>query len=403
MAGRAWRRTLALSAVVALLAAGCAEDTEGGGDGGSGQASGPIKIGAVLDLTGAGKSLADPEKVALEYLTKQVNDDGGIKGRKIELIVRDNGSDDARSRQIANELINQDKVDIILGATRTATSLPIADLADQRKVPMISLAAGISIIQTKDKKMRPYVFKSAQNDSVVVEKMVANMVAKGYKTMALYKDATAYGAATPALFREIGAAKGVKVVATEEFDPRGQTEYNSSLLRLKNARADVLVIWGIPPSAGTIQAAVKNLAITTPVMQSHGIGNKAFFDAAGAAANGMQAALGRIVVADQLPDSDPQKKTVQTFVADYKAASGGDAPSTFAGHAYDAFQLAVQAFEKVGTDKEKVRDALEEAELAGVSGQFKMSPDDHAGLGPDALVIVTAQDGAWRLEAEQPE
>lgn len=382
--------------VLVLAAAGCAESDDEGGSGG-----GDIKVGVVLDLTGVGKSLADPEKVTLEYLTKELNDDGGIDGRKIKLIVRDNGSDDARSRQLANELINQDKVDLLIGATRTATSLPIADLAEQRKVPTISLAAGKTIIEDPEKGKRQWVYKTAQNDSVVVEKMVAQMVAKGYKTMALFKDASAYGAPTPDLFKTIGEAKGLRTVAVEEFDPKA-TNFDAGLLKLRGSNPNVLVVWGIPPAAGTIMASAKKLQWPTPIMQSHGIGNQTFFDAAGDGANGMQAALGRLVVADQLPDDDPQKETLTKFVEGYKAASGGKNPSTFAGHAYDAFQLAVKAFQEEGTDKQKVRDYLETAELSGVSGQFKMSKDDHSGLTADALVIVDAQNKAWKYAAQPP-
>ena len=136
-------------------------------------------------------------------------------------------------------------------------------------------------------------------------------------------------------------------------------------------------------------------------MQSHGIGNQVFLDTAGDAAEGMVAPLGRLVVADQLPDDDPQKEIITTFIDDYTAEYGAG-PSTFSGHAYDAWQLAVDALSEEGTDPQAIRDHLESVtDFTGISGVFTMTPEDHAGLSKEALALVTVEDGRWQLVPDQ--
>jgi branched-chain amino acid transport system substrate-binding protein len=382
---------VALLASVTLVLAACAE--EGGtGGGGSGDQGGPIKIGAVLDITGAGATLGVPERKTLEMLVKQVNDAGGIDGRKVQLTIEDNQSTEDGAAKAMNKVVSQEQVDIVLGASRTGPSLAMRPIAESAKIPMISLAANIKIVEGSE-----WVFKTAQNDRVVLENIVDQSASKGWKTLGLIRDASAYGEGVEETLTELGAPKGIRVVRTEKFAPDA-TDFTAQMVNIRNAGADANLIWGIPPAAGLAQKAYRQLGISAPVIQSHGIGNKAFLDTAGSAANGILVPLGRLVVADQVPEGDPQKQVIQKFVTDYQAAHPGESPSTFAGHAYDGFQLAVKAFDEVGTDKEKVRDYFEGVRgFAGVTGVFAMSGQDHSGLDKTALAIVTVEGGAWKL------
>jgi branched-chain amino acid transport system substrate-binding protein len=376
-------------AVLALVAAGCAESESGGGAGGGGTASGPIKVGAVLDITGAGASLGVPERKTLEMLAKSVGDVGG---RKVELVVEDDQSTEDGAAKAINKLLTQDKVDIVLGASRTGPSLAMRPVAESAKIPMISLAANKKIVDGAR-----YVFKSAQNDSVVIENIIALAKQRGWKKLALARDASGFGEGVQETIDAQGKADGITVVATEKFAPDA-TDFTAQMVNIRNARADANIIWGIPPAAALAQKAYKQLGIAAPVIQSHGIGNSVFLQTAGSSADGLIAPLGRLVVADQLPESDPQKKVITDFVAQYKAAYPGEAPSTFAGHAYDAWTLAMEAFKAVGTDKEKVRDWLEGAkDVVGISGVFTMSPQDHSGLTRDALVLTTVKNEQFTL------
>jgi branched-chain amino acid transport system substrate-binding protein len=383
-------RRIAVAAAMATLmvmAGGCAEKDSADS---TGTSSGPIKIGAVLDITGAGASLGVPERKALELLTKQLNDGGGINGRQVELTIEDNQSTEDGAAKAMNGMVSK-KVDIVLGASRTGPSLAMRAIAESAKTPMISLAANAAIVDDST-----WVFKTAQNDSVVLENIVEFAKSKGWKKIGLVRDSSGFGEGVAETITELGKSDGISVVRTEKFAPDA-TEFTAQMINIRNAKADMNLIWGIPPAAALAQKAYRQLGITTPLMQSHGIGNQVFLDTAGSAGDGLVAPLGRLVVAEQLPDGDPQKAVLTKFLADYQNAYN-ERPSTFAGHAHDAFQLAVDAFKAVGTDKQKVRDHLEQVKgFVGISGVFDMTAEDHSGLGKDDLVLVTVSGGKWQL------
>ena len=388
-------RIAALLAAVALALTGCAESDDGGDDGGgAGADSGPIKIGAVLDITGAGASLGVPDRQTLELLSEQLEAEGGIDGRPVELLIEDNQSTEDGAAKAMSKLVDQEQVDIVLGASRTGPSLAMRPTAESSQTPMISLAANQAIVDGSE-----WVFKTAQNDRVVIERMIGYMEQQGYRTIGLARDASGFGEGVQEMFDEIGKEAGISVVVTEKFAPDA-TDFTAQMVNLRNAAADVNVIWGIPPAAGLAQKAYRQLGIATPVMQSHGIGNQVFLDTAGSSADGLVAPLGRLVVAEQLPEDDPQKEVIETFIADYTEKFGAG-PSTFSGHAYDAWMLAVDALKAVGTDPQAIRDHLEQVEdFVGISGVFTMTPDDHSGLSAEALKLVTVEGGEWKLLPE---
>jgi branched-chain amino acid transport system substrate-binding protein len=202
------------------------------------------------------------------------------------------------------------------------------------------------------------------------------------------------------IFREVSG--NPDIVAVEERFATDATDFTAQMVNLRGAGADVNVIWGIPPAAATATQAYRDLGIEAPLLHSHGIGNPVFLEIAGEAAEGVVFPIGRILVADELPDDDPQREVIQQFVDDY-VAEFDSPPSTFAGHAWDAFNLAVDAFREVGTDPQAVRDHLETAELVGISGVYQMTPEDHSGLSKDALIFAEISGGDWNLADEQPE
>lgn len=384
----------ALLIVLTLTVAGCAESEPAPGGGGESE-EGPIKVGAILDITGVGASLGIPERQTLELLAEQVADEGGIDGREVELIIEDNQSTEDGAARAMNTLVSQEQVDIILGASRTGPSLAMRPTAESSKLPMISLAANQAIVDGSE-----WVFKTAQNDRVVIERMIGYMEEQGYTTIGLARDASAFGEGVQEMMDEIGADAGISVVATEKFAPDA-TDFTAQMVNIRDAGADVNVIWGIPPAAALAQQAYTQLGITTPVMQSHGIGNQVFLDTAAESADGLVAPLGRLVVAEQLPDDDPQKEIITQFIADYEEKYD-EGPSTFSGHAYDAWVLAMDAFREVGTDKQAVRDHLEQVEeFVGISGTFTMTAEDHSGLSKEALVLVTVENSEWKLLPDQ--
>lgn len=383
----------------ALVLAGCAEDSaDPGASGGSGPAApetGPIKIGAVLDITGAGANLGVPERDTIALLAEQLNAKGGVKGRQVQLTILDDQSTEDGASKAVSRLLNEEKVSVVLGASRTGPSLAMRPLAEAAKVPMISLAANQRIVDGSS-----WVFKTAQNDRVVAENLAAYMAQKGWKKVGLARDSSAFGEGVKELIDEAGQAQGISVVTEQKFAPDA-TEFTAQMVSLRNAAADVNVIWGIPPAAAVATKAYRQLGITTPLMHSHGIGTRAFLQTAGADANGVVFPIGRLLVAGQLPETSKQKPVITGFIRDYTARYGSP-PSTFAGHAYDGFSLAVDAFTAVGTDPAKVRDHLENRkDFAGISGIFNFSKTDHSGLSREALVMVEVKNDDWSLASTQ--
>jgi branched-chain amino acid transport system substrate-binding protein len=198
------------------------------------------------------------------------------------------------------------------------------------------------------------------------------------------------------MLAEIGKPAGIEVVAVEKFAPDA-TDFTAQMVNIRKADPDATLIWGIPPAASLAQVSYERIGPKVPVYQSHGIGNQVFLDTAKGSADGLRAALGRMLVADQLPADDPQKEVVTKFISDYKAKYNQN-PSTFAGHAYDGFMIAIESLKKAGTDPNKLRDAIEQtSDWPGISGVFTMTPEDHSGLTKDALMMVTVDSGQWKV------
>ena len=391
---RAW--SLLTATALVLVTAGCAEEDPSDDSAGvSGEAAaaeeGPIKMGVVLDITGAGASLGVAERETIEMLADRVNEDGGIDGRELEFIIEDNQTTEDGAAKATSKLLSSDGVHILVGASRTGPSLAMRPLAEEAEIPMISLAANQAIVDGSE-----WVFKTAQNDRVVLERMVDDMSANGYTKVAVARDASGFGEGIPEMLTEIGEDAGIEVVAVEKFAPDA-TDFTAQMVNIRNSEPDAVLLWGIPPAAALAQKAYEQLGLGKPVYQSHGIGNQAFLDAAGESADGLRAALGRMLIADQLPEDDPQKEVVTTFIADYEETYG-KGPSTFAGHAYDGFMIAVNSIDEVGTDPDALRDEIESTtDWPGVSGVFTMTPEDHSGLTKEALMIVTVEDGQWKV------
>ncbi|MBC7441556.1 MAG: ABC transporter substrate-binding protein [Ramlibacter sp.] len=380
-----------IAVVTALALAGCSTSNLGGtAKADPAAAAGPIKIGAVLDVTGVGASLGVPEQNTLTMLAKQLNADGGIDGRDVELTIVDDQSTEDGAAKATSKLIESDKVDLIIGASRTGPSLAMRPIAEAAKIPMISVAANIAIVKDSQ-----WVFKTAQNDVVVIERILDDAKAKGYTKLALVRDATGFGEGVADYITALGAERGITLVMTGAFEPSA-TDFTPQMTNVRGSDADAVIIWGINPSAGLAQKAYVQLGVNKPVYQSHGISNQAFFDAAGDASNGVIAPMGRLLVADQLAADNPQSKVIDQFKADYSKAYG-DQPSGFAGHAFDAWHIAVNAITAVGTDPETLRGELETAKWTGISGVFTMTAKNHSGLDASALILAEAKDGRWNL------
>jgi branched-chain amino acid transport system substrate-binding protein len=175
----------------------------------------------------------------------------------------------------------------------------------------------------------------------------------------------------------------------------------TQMTKIKASDAQAIICWGTNPGPAVVAKNRKQLGITIPLYNSHGVASKKFIELAEGAAEGTFLPAGKLLVVDSLASDDPQKQVLADYKATYEAKWGGSA-NTFGGHAYDAFKLAVMAIEnaaKAGkVSHSSIRDELEKITgFVGTGGVFNFSAEDHNGLTKEGFVLVTIKDGNWAL------
>ncbi len=353
-----------------------------------------IKIGALVSITGPTAFLGEPERNTLEMLTKEVNKNGGIKGNKIDLIVYDTKGNPSSTVVLARKLIYSDKVDVIIGPTRSGSTLAIIPLIERSRVPLVSMAASHKIT----KPVKKWVFKTAPSDSLAVERIYSYMKDKGIKNVALLTASTGFGSSGREELKRLAPKYDIKIVADELFGPK-DTNMTSQLIKIKNVKGlQAIVCWGTNPGPASVAKNVKELNIKVPLFMSHGVASKKFIELAGNASNGIILPGGKLLIADQLPENDPQKKVLLAYKKMYEAKFGP--VSTFGGHAYDAFNIIEMAIEKGAANRASLRNNIEKTKnFVGITGIFNYSKNDHAGLNPSDFAIVKIENGNWKLIA----
>ena len=361
------------------------------------------KIGAIYDVTGAASSLGIPERNTAQMLADELKAAGGIVGpdglrHAVEIVIYDSQSDETKTVLAAKKLIEEDKVSAIIGPTQSGTTLAVLDTVQTAEVPLISNAASIKIAEPVAE--RKWVFKTAPSDRLVVGALVAYLEGQGITKVGWMSVNNAFGDSGKTEFEAAAPGAGIEIVAAEKFEAT-DTDMSAQITKVRGADLQALVVWSTPPSASIVTKNAYDLGLNVPIFHSHGIANQAFVDlATKEAAEGVRFPVGKIVVASQLPDSDPQKAVLMEYAAKYEAAFGA-APVTFGGHAWDAVQLLVQVMEKAGPDRARIRDELEKAQgFVGIGGVFNFSASDHAGLDSSALVIVEIRDGQWKVAGQ---
>jgi branched-chain amino acid transport system substrate-binding protein len=353
----------------------------------------PLRIGALFSVTGPASFLGEPERNTLEMLVKEANAKGGIKGRKLELVVYDTQGDATKAVQLATKLIKSDKVAVIVGPSTTGETMAVIPVAEKEKVPLISCAAGIKITDP----VKKYVFKTPANDHVAAEKIYNYMLARKQKSVALLTVTDGFGSSGREQLKELAKRKGITVVADETYGPK-DTDMTAQLTKIKGSKADAIICWGTNPGPAIVTRNVKQLGIKIPLYQSHGVASKKYIELAGADnAEGVLLPAGKLAIFDKLAKNDPQKKLLTDYNSNYRKEFGVEA-STFGGYAYDAFLMIGEAMKKGAVTNDQFRDALEGIKkLVSVSGIFTMSASDHNGLDLSAFEMVRIVRGDWEI------
>ena len=349
-----------------------------------------IKIGAILAVTGPASFLGSPEAKTLQMLTDEVNAKGGIKGSKVELIIKDSGGSPEKAISFAKQLIEEDKVLAIIGPSTSGETMKIKNIAEEGKTILLSCAAAEVIVNPVAK----YVFKTPQKDSFAAQKIFMQMKKMGIKKIGIVSGNDGFGKAGKEQLEKLAPEYGIEIVANEVYD-KDATDLTAVATKLKAANVQAVVNWSIVPAQSIIAKNMRQIGMTVPLFQSHGFGNIKYVQAAGAAAEGIIFPAGRLLVADSLPKSNKQRAVLLKYKKDYETKFKEDV-STFGGHAYDAFMILENAIAKVGPDEEKVRQAIENMKgFVGTGGIFNFSPADHNGLDINAFEMLTVKKGKF--------
>jgi len=381
---------LAGALVVTLAACGSTSSEESASPG----AGEPIKLGAVVSLTGTYAGLGQPEKNVLDMEVARINDAGGVNGRWIEVIIEDDATDDSKSVAAASKLIEQDGVIAIIGGTGTGGTMAMRGDVQRAQIPQVSMAGGTVITSPVD----PLVFATPWSNLIVVPFTLDYLKSQGITKIGLIYDSGGFGKDGEAVIAKAAPAAGVKVVSSQTFNP-GDTDMTAQLTKIKNSDAQAVVMWTAGKEAAIIAKNVKDLGIDLPVFGSHGIARKEFIDGAGAAAEGVRFAAGKVLIPSAYGEGT-EGFTVATDFIDRYTAAYGEAPSTFAGHAYDALYLIVEAAKGISGDitPAALRDGIEATTgWVGIGGTFNMSPEDHNGMSVEDLTMYVISNGEWQL------
>ncbi|MBC7962860.1 MAG: ABC transporter substrate-binding protein [Steroidobacteraceae bacterium] len=353
-------------------------------------AAAPIKIGALFAVTGPAAFLGEPERNTAKMVVDEINRAGGIKGRKLELVSYDTAGDATKAVQLATKLIKDDKVVAIIGPSTTGETMAVIPVAEKEQVPLISCSAGSKITDP----LKKWIFKTAQNDSLAVGRIYEYLQKNRQTNVAILTVSDGFGASGREQLKAQSAKFGIKIVSDDTYGPK-DTDMTAQLTKIRGSQAQAIICWGTNPGPAVIAKNVRQLGIKTPLFMSHGVSSKKFIELAGEAAEGVKLPSGKVVVADLLPGSDPQKKSLLAFIKDYQNhyKTEGD---HFGGHAWDAVMLIKAAVEKGADSSSAMRDNLEKIRgFAGIGGTFSYSAKDHAGLGKDAFVLVEVRNKDW--------
>ncbi len=363
-----------------------------------GAAQAQVKIGVTISTTGPAASLGVPQRNSIALMPSE------IAGQKVEYIVLDDGADSTKAVANARKLIDENNVDALVGSSTTPASLAMIDVAAEKRVPMISLAASARLIEPMDAQ-RHWVFKTPQNDSLMADAIADHMAHAGVKTVGFIGFNDAYGDGWLTEATRAFAAHGITLVATEKF-ARADTSVTGQVLKLIAAKPDAVLIAGAGTPAALPQKTLHERGYAGKYYQTHGIANMDFLRVGGRDVEGTVLPAGPILVAAQLPDSNPIKAVALDYVHRYEAANGPGSVATFGAHAIDAGMMLQAAIPialksaKPGTPEFRaaLRDALESSkELVLTHGVSTMTPQDHNGFDQRARVMVTIAGGAWKM------
>lgn len=358
-----------------------------------------IKLGALFDLSGRAAFIGTPTKLVAEMVVDKINAEGGINGKRLELVIADTEADPAKAVSIIRRFIHRDNVVAIIGPTLTDVGMAVKPHIDRSQIPIIMTVGGDPVIMGEQFGSFERVFKSPQRSSTAVERLFIYLKEKGLTRVALLAAADGFGKDGERWMEALAPRYGIEIIAKESFGTR-DTDMTAQLTRLRNSSPQAILTWTIGPAGSIVAKNRAQLGIDIPLFQCHGLPDPKYIELAGAASEGDRMPSTKLMVAGELPDSDPQKAVIQEFIQLYheKGYHRQFPINTHSGYAWDAIMMIANAIEKAGTEPNALRDAIENtSNYVGISGIYNLTAEDHNGLNVDSMVIVQVKNGGFTL------
>lgn len=372
---------------VALAACG-GGGSEPGGSSSEGAEEGPIKIGAILGISGRFAFVGAPQQQALQLAQEQINADGGVDGRQVEFVIYDDEVDETKSVPLANRLISEDKVVAIIGPSITVPALAVQPVVERAKMPNVTLTSK-AIWEGKD---GSFVFQTTPREEVEVKSLLVFLKDElAVKKVGVIYDRQPYGTGNLAFIKQFAPDFGLEIVAEEGIE-NNDTNANAQVDRVRSAGAEAVIVWVGDPAASSVAKAISQAGWKVPAIGSSAIAGPRFPELAGPAGEG--------IYSDSTYNfADPPAKQGEFLEAFQTKFSSP--PTQFAGFAYDAAYVLKGAIEAADgkTDGESIRQGLIDMEpYGGVVATYDFEEDNHNGIpnGP-LFYIVQVKGGAYQV------
>ena len=354
-----------------------------------------LKVGFITSLSGPVSSLGIPYdkgmKAALAYKSE-------LAGRKIQLIQLDDASDPSTAARNARKMIEEDKVDIIIGTAGSPGALAIAAVARETRTPLISIANA-----NLPGEEGAWMVTLPQPAPLMVSAVVERMKKAGVKTVGYIGFSDAWGDLVYDALQKAVTPAGIKVVSNERY-ARADSSVTGQILKIVALRPDA-VITGTSGTPGALPyLALAERGYKGQIYGMHALINPDFVRVGGASVEGLLAPTGPVIVAEQLPDSNPIRKISMSFRAAYEKANGAVPTDAFSAYTFDAWLLLLDAAARAkgepGTPEYRLslRDAIVNTkELVGTHSVYNFKPGERYGSDERARVVVKLEKGQWKL------
>ncbi len=356
-----------------------------------------VKIGVIASSTGPISVVGIQQKNTVALLPNTIGD------LSVAYIYLDDNSDPTQSTKNVQKFLIEDKVDAIIGPSGSPNAVAVLPFIAEAKTPMLAPVGTTAVVLPMDDKKR-WVFKTTQNDNLVMDAIVANMRKNGVKTVAFIGTGDPLGENFGKAFKATAEKAGLKMVADERFN-RTDTSVTGQILKIQSATPDAVLVGTAGAATVLPQVTLVDQGYAGKIYQTHGAATPEFLKVGGAKVDGTLLAASPMLVLGEVGDGNPSKAVAQGYIDGYKKIYGNE-PGTFGANVYDSGLLltaAVPAAAKAGKPgspefRSALRDALEGVQnLIGAQGIYNMTAQDHSGFDDRSIVMILVKDGRWTL------